>query len=136
MIQWFLRDNEDEIRNSIHLAPRSLMNSMEASFIRQFVSFYAPDLRSRTRAIQSYVDEILNVDKNLREEQERENDKEVLDLVTALYKIILNRGPDGLGLAYYTDLTKHLGISAGAQRLVADALQSDEYKQLSQALAS
>jgi hypothetical protein len=130
MIQWFLRDNEAEMRPSIELAPHDLLNSLRASFIRQILRAYSPDLRSRTEAVRLYVDEVLGLHKEEREAKQAERRDEAEQTITALYLTILGRGPDGFGMAYYTDLMQHVGVATGALRLVADALQSDEYKQL------
>lgn len=130
MIQWFLRDNEAEMRSVVELAPATLINTLNASFIRQFVRAHAPDLKSRTEAVKIYVDEVLGSHKEERQTREAQRRDEIQQLITALYLIVLRRGPDEMGMVYYTDLFQHLGMSAGAQRLVADALRSDEYRQM------
>lgn len=134
MIQEYLRGSEDR-RAEFHIAPRSLINSVDASFIRQFVRAYAPDLNSRTRAIRAYVDEIMDVRHDERAEREREREQEIVDMVSALYLTILGRGADEMGMAYYVDLAKHVGVGAGAQMLVADFLKSAEYRDRLRSLA-
>jgi hypothetical protein len=106
----------------IYLESPELMNSAEASFIRQHLRAYTSSLTERTYAISLEVDKILGETSRTRRPEE---EWEVA--IGALYRAILGRPPDKAGLSGYVSVIKKRGLSAGLEHTARWLLGSPEY---------
>lgn len=123
MLQAFLRDDPDA-EQWVRLAPRELMNSAYASFVRQFVRALFPDPASRLRAIRAQVEGVLGE----REACELADAAAATAFIDKMYLAILRRHADPHGLAHFTPLVRQLGFEAGAKLILEQMLSSDEFK--------
>ena len=121
MLYCILRD-DPVLRDAIHFESPDLINSDHARFIRQKLRVYMPDQKERTRALRLLVDELLG------SEGESVTERVAPILVTAAYRAVLRRDPDGEGMANFTAHVREAGLERGLHQMIAAMLESPEYQ--------
>lgn len=113
--------NEDAaLRDAVHYDDGSVINSHDARFIRQLLRSLSPDLDERIRALQRLADTIIDAEKPAPD------DVPAL-IVTGLYRALLKRNPDRIGLKAYADHISTNRIDEGTRFVASELLGSAEY---------
>ena len=118
---------EPDIAGTIHFESYTLINSLDARFIRQVLRSAIPDLAERTRVICGHVAAVLQQGETTPDEAQRERER-VAAVVTHAYQTLLGRNVDASGLAYYGRMVELLGPDAGARKIAFELMQSQEYR--------
>lgn len=124
MIHDFLRDREGALE-CFHFEDRGLINSMEARFIRQLTRAEAHDIPTRIQLLKEEAERVLA---GSGEEARSREDAYGEPLVNGCYRMILGRDPDPHGFGHFMHKIGALGVAAGAQYMILQMVNSDEYR--------
>lgn len=136
----FLRDNEAEVRPHAHIEGPELFNSPRASFIKQTLRDYVPNLATRTAVVRRAAEAVLRPPPGTKREKKEkaqlslkrpasdpDQTVDVDEFVNTCYLTLLNRHADEAGVAWYRKVIEQLGFSAGAPKVIRDLMRSDEF---------
>jgi hypothetical protein len=116
-----LRENEETIRPAIHLESPDLLNSLEATFIKQVLRSTSPDFATRLNNLRIAASEALHKNSHAPLPSSTED-----DIIVAVYRSILGRNPDPGGMLHYRGLLQEKGVQAGLMTLIGIMLRSPE----------
>jgi hypothetical protein len=132
LIQQMLLTRPD-LMATVYLQSVDLMNSDYASFIRQYLRGYNPNLEERIRAIGAEVGKVMGD----AGDSDRGDDLIlksappgwlISEVVSALYWATLKRAPDPAGLAHSSAILRGRGIEQGLRDLIGEVLRSEEFR--------
>jgi hypothetical protein len=115
-----LYEHEDW-RNSVFFEQAININHVEGNFIRQYLGAFEPNIESRTQSVEARVAQAL-AGKQASESQLNQ----WATLITALYRSVLHRDPDDVGMTNYLLDMRTLGTAAGLEAVLNNLLASEE----------
>jgi hypothetical protein len=142
LLHRILTENEN-LWPEVFLESPKLMNSQDASFIRQHLRAYTSDLLERTRSIKEAVNRVFSdcssggsFQSAVTSLGSSNQAGEWRSAITALYRGILDRAPDETGLQSYISVIERQGVEGGLETIVKWLLGSDEYKRIANGMVT
>jgi hypothetical protein len=133
----YLRENEDEVRPHARIEGPDLFNSPRATFIRQVLRDYVPNLATRTAVVRKAAQAVVgeppaargqrSPDRARAGRRDPDEDADINDFVRTCYLTLLNRHADQGGLDWYRKIVEQLGYAAGTPKVIRDLMRSDEF---------
>jgi hypothetical protein len=111
---------EPRILAAVHFESKTLMNSEHASFIRQHLRAYTPNLGDRICRIEAEVARILP-HANLQTAEPL-----VRDMIAGAYQAVAQRSPDPTECGRWSARFRELGIDAGMREMLAEILPAKD----------
>ncbi|WP_133637075.1 hypothetical protein [Zavarzinia compransoris] len=116
------------VKDDLFYVSHRIINSIEASFLKQFMRGHEPDLGKRIRSIETMIQELLSAALGLHQPPAPFSKEESAEIVVGAYQGVLNRAPDPLGIETYVPHVAAQGRADGVAFVVESLLASDEFK--------
>ena len=123
----FVFYERQDLHRHLYFESPTLLNSENASFVRQVLRVHVGDLVERRRRVKANVDEVLG-ESDAAAAMPEVTQAQATVIVDALYKTLLGRTADNVGFEHYTSFLCDRGLEYGFQRIVENLVQSDEFK--------
>jgi len=106
------------LRAAIEYDDGQFINAYQARFIRQLLRSLSPDLETRTRELETVTGSLVAAQ------------PVASSVVSALYRALLQREPDEMGLAAYVNHVAIHGVEEGTRFVADEIIHSEEYRRL------
>ena len=130
--------NTPQFENEIHLGSPKLLNSADATFVRQFYRSHCENIYDRITLIrqkiaEATVKEASSIfDDNMPKEDQQITMDQQITIVSTLYRTILKCYPSGHDIGYFTNMLQDpMGLEYGVSRLT-EALLSDQARRMNE----